>query len=604
MKKISAWKYLLFPLFFIVLLSIYPQINLLLIRGSDWQGSYVVSNYDEVAYSAYVNALINKRPRINDPFLGLDDSDTAPRQESLFSIQFIPPLVTAKIAWLFGLSTSSVFILLLLFTAILSVLAIFWLLYEITNDNLLASVGVLIVLCLGTAVAFQGELRVLTGGNLLVDFFPFLRRYQPGFAFPIFFLFCFLVHRGFTFAKERSLYLYAISAGFTFTILVFSYFYLWTAAAAWLISLSILYLIFRKNLRGNIFKFAGIVGGIGIFALIPYFLMLSNRLTNTDSIQLLTFSRMPDLTVVSTFGLIIAAISAGLIWKKIADLSSDITLFVLSFSLAPLILFNQQILTGRVLQAVHYEIFIANYLVLISLVLLISVIIKHYKTESEVLPFRNILIYAAIFVAFWGVFESFSSTNRNIAAARIGDELIPAVSYIMPFEPATNETKSKIIFSPNTTVSELIPTISPFRPLWNPHTSSAGGVSMSENKQLFYRHLYFSGFSEKDLEAEFRRNTFEVISTLFGSERALPALAYSSSPISKDEFIAELKNYKNFIEGFNLETARLSPISYLIIPAKSEFNPTNLDKWYERDEGKTLGLFKVFRLRLRGFQNL
>ena len=84
----------------------------------------------------------------------------------------------------------------------------------------------------------------------------------------------------------------------------------------------------------------------------------------------------------------------------------------------------------------------------------------------------------------------------------------------MPFEPATNETKSKIIFSPNTTVSELIPTISPFRPLWNPHTSSAGGVSMSENKQLFYRHLYFSGFSEKDLEAEFKRNTFEVISTL------------------------------------------------------------------------------------------
>jgi hypothetical protein len=600
MKKISARKYLLFPLFVVVLSAVYPQLNLLLIRGSDWQGSYVVSNYDEVAYSAYVNALINERPRLNDPFLGLDDSDSAPRKESLFSIQFIPPSVTASLARLSGLSTSSVFILLMLFTAIFSVSAIFWLLYEITDDNLLASVGVSAVLCLGTAVAFQGELRFLTGGNLLVDFFPFLRRYQPGFAFPIFFLFCFLVRRGFTSAKQRSLYLYAISAGFTFAILVFSYFYLWTAAVAWLISLSGLYLIFRKNLRGSICKFAGIVGGIGIFALIPYFLMLSNRLTNTDSIQLLTFSRMPDLTVVSGFGLLIAAISSVLVWKKIANLSSDITLFTLSFSLTPVILFNQQIFTGRVLQSVHYEIFIANYLALISLVLLVSLIVRHYKKEAEELPFRNILIYAAIFIAFWGMFESFSSANRNVAAARIGDELIPAVSYIMPLEPSTNAAKSKIIFSPNTTVSELIPTLSPFRPLWNPHTSSAGGVSVSENKQLFYRHLYFSGFSEKDLEAEFKRNTFEVISTLFGSERALPALAQSSSPISKDEFTAELKNYKDFTGSFNLETARLLPISYLIVPAKSEFNAANLDKWYERDEGKILGLFTVFRLKFRG----
>jgi hypothetical protein len=599
MKTSSLLKYLLFPLFIVILISIYPQINLWLIRGTDWQGSYVVSNYDEVAYSGYVNALINGRPRKNDPFLGLDESDVSPRKESLFSIQFIPPLITTKISQLFGFSASTAFILLNIFIAFFSVLAIFWLIYQITEDNLLTSIGVLSVLLLGTAVAFQGELRHMIAGNLLVDFFPFLRRYQPGFAFPLFFVFCGLILQSFTSTKQRTSYIYAVLSGIIFAILVFSYFYLWTAAITWLICLSCLFTIFRKDLRIKVFKVVGIVGFIGMLSLIPYFLMLSNRLINTDSVQLLIFSRMPQLTIVSSIGLFIAGSLCILVWKKVADLTSYRTLFAISFSLTPIILFNQQIVTGRVLQAVHYEIFIANYLVLISAVLLGSIIICHYKNESNILPFRKVLIYSAIFITSWGMFESFSSANRNVAAARIGDELIPAVSYINHQETSVGETKLKIIFSPNTTVAELIPTLSSFRPLWNPHTSSAGGVTLEENKQLFFQHLYFSGFSEKDLEDEFKRNTFEVISTLFGSERALPALSQTSLPIVKDEFIAELQGYKNFIVNFDYKNSQINPISYLIVPIKADFNYANIDKWYERNEGKSFGNFKVHSLKLR-----
>ena len=47
----STAKYLLIPLAIVLFLAIYPQINIWSVKGGDWHGAYVVSNYDEVAYS-------------------------------------------------------------------------------------------------------------------------------------------------------------------------------------------------------------------------------------------------------------------------------------------------------------------------------------------------------------------------------------------------------------------------------------------------------------------------------------------------------------------------------------------------------------------------
>ena len=77
-------------------------------KGAGWNGAYVVSNYDEVAYSSYVNALINDRPRKTDPFIGKDNIEG----ETLYSIQAVPAFATAYMAKLFGLSASSAFIIL------------------------------------------------------------------------------------------------------------------------------------------------------------------------------------------------------------------------------------------------------------------------------------------------------------------------------------------------------------------------------------------------------------------------------------------------------------------------------------------------------------
>ena len=173
----TLWKLVLIPAVVMAVLAIYPQVSLWLTKGTPWHGAYVVTNYDEVAYSAYVNALVEGAPRRNDPFIGAPD----PEHESLYSIQFIPAYAIALTARFLGISTSTVFIFLGVFFAIASTLALFWFINLVTGNQMAAVTGTLIILCLGTAVAFQGELRHIVDGRVLIDFFPFLRRYQPGF---------------------------------------------------------------------------------------------------------------------------------------------------------------------------------------------------------------------------------------------------------------------------------------------------------------------------------------------------------------------------------------------------------------------------------------
>src|ERR1044072_5137961 len=107
LKRIR-WQYVAVPVVIVLFLSVYPQLNVWMAKGSNWNGAYVVSNYDEVAYSSYVNSIISGRPRKNDPFIGKDNI----QGETLYSIQAIPAFSIAYVAKVFGLSASSAFVVL------------------------------------------------------------------------------------------------------------------------------------------------------------------------------------------------------------------------------------------------------------------------------------------------------------------------------------------------------------------------------------------------------------------------------------------------------------------------------------------------------------
>lgn len=594
--KTKNWMFAAIPALVIVFLAIYPQLNLWSAKGSTWQGSYFVSNYDEVAYSAYVNALTNGKPRKYDPFLASETS-----HESLYSIQFVPAYSIALPASLFGLNTSYAFIILSLLSAAISALFIFWLLLDMTGDHLLSAVGVLLICCLGTAVAFQGELRAWLEGQILIDYLPFLRRYQPGFAFPFFFLFCLSVWRSLGADSRKKGIVYSLLSGIIFSILVFSYFYLWTAAAAWIVLVYLFNLIWNRACLTNLLINLGIFGAIGIASLIPYFKMLSERSPNVDSVQLLARTHLPDFESSSMIiGLIVIIGIAVFARRGRVKINCPRTLFALAFASAPLILFNQQIVTGRSLQPVHYEIFISNYLVLTSVVLFLSLIFELTDKSERGPSIRRTLVYIAIIAAGWGLVEAAGSTKRNSPVADLRDVSIPAIRHIEQQEqlkPAGGH--SGVVLAADFVTSDFIPTMATVRPIWNAHSSSAGGLDMAENKWLLYCFLFYNGFSDKDLAEALKAKSFEVTATIFGSERALPALGQRSAPITSQEITAEARLYADFTKNFNRITASSPVLSYVVVPAAEDSNFSNLDKWYVRDGGTVTGLFKVYNVKLR-----
>src|SRR5712664_2513173 len=127
------------------IIALYPQINLWIARGSAWQGSYVLTQGDEVAYSAYINALIDGRPRRNDPYSGRDDEIQSQQPESLFSIQFVPAYLIAFPARALGISASTAFIVLTPLAAGAASLVLFWLLLMTTGDDGLAATGTIVI---------------------------------------------------------------------------------------------------------------------------------------------------------------------------------------------------------------------------------------------------------------------------------------------------------------------------------------------------------------------------------------------------------------------------------------------------------------------------
>jgi hypothetical protein len=273
------------------LLSLIPQLHLWLVRGRDWNGAYVSLQGDEPLYSAYVNALLEGRPRKNDPFGGRDDSVAAPLPESIFSIQFIPAYLIALPARVLGVSASTAFIFLGPAAALLSSLSVFWLLTSVTGDRKFAGAGILVVLSLGGLLGSYGIFG--TRIDIAYPVLPFLRRYQPAAVFPLFFIFQGLVWRMLTCLNKGRAQVAAVLAGLTLGVLIFSYLYLWTAALAWLVCIGALWLILQPGERSKTVVGLIIICAITALALAPYFYLVAHRASAIDEQQMLINTHWP-----------------------------------------------------------------------------------------------------------------------------------------------------------------------------------------------------------------------------------------------------------------------------------------------------------------------
>jgi hypothetical protein len=601
------WRLGIYAALAVTLLALYPQFRLQLARGKDWNGSFAFFSQDEIAYSAYVNALIEGRPRLSDPYTGRDDAPGAPQHESLFSIQFAPAYAIAIPARVFGLSAPTSFIALTALVAFASALSLFWLIWMATNDERMASAGALVVLCLGTFAILYVPLRLLFGldTTYTFEYFPFLRRYVPSVSFPFFFLFCALVWRALTSRNARARLIASSLAGLSFAFLVFSYFYMWTAAAAWLGCFALLWTIAaRMDERTTAIKVFGVVVIIAIIALVPYFFLLQNRAPTMDSVQLLAISHTPDFSRSSIkLGLIVCTVLLYSVWRGRIKWRERTVIFAASFALTPLLVFNQQIITGRSLQPLHYELYLAKYLALLALVLALA-LLRPMRERTQPMMTGRVLVCVIVVALGWGMIETAVETKRHAWASLDRDEALVVARRLAELSRASTThapDNQQVVLYFNLDHADISPVVAPQAVLWAPHTPAFSGVTTEENRQRLYQYLYYTNEDLRNIDAErfdaldYRKNY--LIHSLIEWGHNDPAWTVNWKQITPTDVSSALDGYRSYAESFSREQAANPTLSYVVVEGEADFK--NLDRWYERDTGEPLGRFTLYRLRLK-----
>ncbi|MGA9994388.1 MAG: hypothetical protein WBP93_03185, partial [Pyrinomonadaceae bacterium] len=597
--KPKSWRFGVLAALAVTLLALYPQVNLWIERGRDWNGSYASFDFDEIAYSSYLQQLIEGRPRRNDPYTGRDSDTDSLQAESLFSIQFLPAYTLSTPARMFGLSSSIVFIALNALSAFLSTLAVFWLLRAVGGRPAASTVGALATIVLGTHAASFKAVWLLLQLQPTFSFFPFLRRYLPALPFPFFFIFCALVWLMLQSEDRRTAFRHALMAGLILAALVFSYFFLWTAAVAWLFCLAALLLMLRPDRWQVHLKMLCIVFAVALIALVPYATLLSHRAQEMDAVQLLTRTHAPDLIhlpellgFLVLLSLIFASRRGMIGWKDAR------TLFIASFALLPIAVFNQQVLTGRTLQPFHYERYIANYVALVAVALTLTTMLR---ASVEQKTRRLALACVAIVVFGTGLFETISVTRRNAQLQIANDESLIVNRRFAEIARETNDTRrnsNTLIFFTDLSQADSLASVSTQPVLWSQHMFVFSGASREENRERFFEYLYYSGLSEREFERLASINS-SISLALYGFERVWLRESGKQDQIKTDEVKDDTRAYARYVSTFNRERAMNRVLSYVVTPTEYGPDIRNLDRWYERGGGERVGKFTIYRVKIR-----
>lgn len=578
--------------------SIYPQYRLQELRGSDYSGSFATYDLDETAYAAYLQALIDGRPRKNDPYTGRDDTVTEPQPESIFSIQSATAYPIAIMARVFRASAAEAMPVVSMVSAFLTAIALFALIYLFSGDAWMALGGTLVVIAGGALISGIGVIGMFSEGGVAYPYLPLLRRHIPSMSFPFLFGHLLFLFAGLKAETTRRRIVCASLSVLCFGVILFSYFYLWTSAIAFLGLLGFLVLIQSDDNRNRNLLLIASCGGAMAVLLVPYAYLLSQRNAGVDAAQLLVYTRSPDLwRNIEIIGVAVAGLVLLLGLKKIGRIDKMQALFIAGFGLSAVLVFNQQVITGRSLQPFHYEYYSVNYVVLLAVTLLLILIIQRLFGRYRSIQLVAALVLTAAGVG-WGAFEVYETSkfwdDLNIAR----DEAMPVNKRLGQLaKDSPVDPRSVVTINFDSLQGDSQPTSARFAVLWARHQNVFAGIlNADESKLRYYRLLYFMGLNDAWLRKALTGcEDIEACMTLFGWDRFNPTLSANARGLTSSEIDDEVRRFSGFVANFSHEQA-YSPLLSFAIQRKNERISDRLSQWYDVGPAEPAGEFAVYAL--------
>lgn len=599
------WRFGVVAGIFLAIFSLYPQFNLIYQRGGEWNGHYAYNDIDEVAYAAYLNALIDGRPRKNDPYSGRDDSPERPQPESLFSIQFAAPMSVAVVSRIFGISTPWAMTLSGALAAFLAALAVFWIIRRIIGDDWFAMAGSIATLAGGALFAGEGAVSEVFFDGFSYPYFPGFRRYVPALALAAFFIFVaaiwVLVERSSESIDRTSRSLTPIvvaTAAFIFT--VYSYFYIWTTAASFIVALVLVWLIIRPDGYKLDLKNWAIIAAVTVIGSLPYAYMLTQRADTMDDVTLLVRSRALDLTrPPEIIGFIIIGVLLAGCAIKTFSIRDRSVLFIAALAIVPAAVFNQQLITGHELQPIHYQVFIGNYVAGLALVLTFGLLWKQARAEHPRIALAAAIVLGIVSVS-WGFVECFYTTRVLDDSNVVRDEAYPVALRLKQLGSDDPDVLNSNVLYIGIAESGDLPSVAPQPVLWARHQHVFVGMSWQENRERFFQILHYQNIEPATLANSMKRGgDFVSMIALFGWGRHTDRLNSDHKPLTFGEIDEAASEYERYRENFDARRADVPRLKYLVMRDDDNVDLEQIEKWYDISDPEEHGRYRLYHLTLR-----
>jgi hypothetical protein len=317
-----------------------------------------------------------------------------------------------------------------------------------------------------------------------------------------------------------------------------------------------------------------------------------------DDVQLLVLTHAPDLARVPEYISIVCLvlIAAGVV-NGIFRIRERAVLFTLATALVPLIVFNQQVITGRSLQPIHYQVFIGNYVAGLALVMSIALLIRRRLAAGGVVVVAGAAVLMAAAVV-WGFVECHYTVRVLDEANVIRDEALPVARRLEELAAGAPGRFKQTVLSFDGIFGDDMPSVAPQNVLWSRHQHVFAGLTWQQNKERYYRQLYYSNVDESGLDSLLKRDFVSQIA-LFGWGRHSDRLSSEAKPLTYGEIAEEARNYGRFRETFSAATAADPLISYVVVDDEYGQDLTVVEKWYALYEPEIIGKYTLYKARLR-----
>ncbi len=378
--KIHKWA-ILFA-FLVGVIVAFPQFYFSYDHADTYQGVYIATTDNEYSYLNRIQEVRDGHPSMASAVLkdGKDDP------------YFLPPLDEILVAYLgkiFFLNLNSTILLARFLFAFLVFLAVYGFVFLISKEKLTALAASTAV-CLAKSLLGRGALVVLLkGGAPTADFLDLYRPAHPQVDFLFFFSFLLFFWLFF----ERKRWIWGVISTLILGLSFYTYPYTWSLLYAFLGVLFLILLFQKKWPDAKRVFFLGLGAfAIGIFyflnvyaaSLHPYFEEVILRCRYIDT-------RQPVFGILVPSILIIFLLFFPKNWR-------ERFIFCLALAIAPLLVLNQQIITGKEFSSGHYHWYYNQLTAIIFLVIVLFYQIRLWQEKLGFLTKKNTAKLAAFLV--------------------------------------------------------------------------------------------------------------------------------------------------------------------------------------------------------------